>query len=268
MTSGAEPISHLTRSINLVAEQGAMPPLSPDQFLGYMEANITPEALINNRPAQAQLAYVLERQFYNGPRIVNGQNTRGQRITIDQEIDLGHIHNPAPVIELKYVRPGSKGWVGTSYVPDGFKLKEDTHRKHYYFFRPGNPSQAVPSYLRRSDVVPSGALSPTFPKDVKAKIREDLGVGEQMLEWLIYNCDERLTTYQVSVDIPFNKPLERVLEMGGPAERFNHVKGVWESTGENYDPGLKAKLAIRLGSILQPKSGIITPPEFETGATQ
>lgn len=252
MTLEPKPTSTVVPPANLPADWESSP-LDPHEFLAYVEATITPEMLIGDRPAQAKLDYILGRHFYRGSRTTETTNIHtGERATRDLEADFGLINNPAPVIELRHESSDGR-WHGSSYIHEAFRLKEESGGEHYYFFRTGNPVDDVPSYLRPSDVVPSGTYRQTFPPEARERMLEELGIDDEGLSWLRHNCDPILAQYQVLVDIPFNKPLERVPAAGGHAERYNYVEGKWEQSGGNYDPGLRVRVAKRLKATLRPK---------------
>lgn len=256
------------RPSNSLVPSGNLPagwestPLDPHEFLAYVETTITPGMLIGDRPAQAKLDYILGHHFYRGSRTTETINIHsGERATRDYETDFGLIHNPAPVIELRH-EGGDGRWQGSSYIHEAFRLKEDGDTEHYYFFRAGNPIDDVPSYMRTIDVVPSGTYSQSFPPESRQRMLDEQGIDEEALNWLRYSCDPVLAQYQVLVDIPFNKPLERVPAAGGQAERFNYVEGKWEPSGGNYDPGFKLRMAGRIKSMLKPKLQDVSRPEL------
>jgi len=249
---------------NLPVEWGSNP-LDPHEFLAFVEAHVTPEMLINDRPGQAKLALVLDGRFYSGSRMTQTFNVyTGERAVKDNEADFGLIPNPAPTIELRHTSDAG-GWQASSYAHKAFRLKEEAGEEHYYFFSAGNPAEEVPPYLRPSDVVPSRTYRQTLPPEARERAKEELEVDDETLEWLRYDCDPVLAQYLVLVDIPFNKPLERVPVGGGAAERFNYVKAQWEPSGGNYDPGFRARMASHLRKILKPRLPALTRRELPAG---
>lgn len=249
MTFEPRPVSYPVQPANLSRNWEASSS-DPQRFLEYLETNITPDMLLDDRLAQANLASILAQRFYRGSRTTPTFNIRsGESAPRDQETDFGLIHNPAPKIALRYEAENG-GWQGSTYIHEAFKLQEPRKNQHYYFFRTGSPRDKVPPYLRPSDIVPSGTYRQAFSSEARRKMRDEEGIDDVAFEWLRYNCNPVLARYQLFVDIPFNKPLERVSIRGGDAERFNYVKGEWEPSGGTYNPDFKLRVAAHLKKVL------------------
>ncbi len=86
-------------------------------------------------------------------------------------------------------------------------------------------------------------FSPQFPKEVRERAKEELGINDQLLEWMIYTLNPEIMKYAVNAEIPFNKPIIRVPIKGGEAERYNTKKGEWEPSEDGfYIPPISEKL--------------------------
>lgn len=99
--------------------------------------------------------------------------------------------NPNPIIKLEIQNSGER-------VDLRFRIND---KENLYFFEIEPPNEVVPSYLKEDDVIGSGRYTYT-------RQREDGKWG--------------------NVEIPFNKPLNRVKKNGGIAERYNSREGQWE----------------------------------------
>lgn len=155
--------------------------------------------------------------------------------------NIAMVRNPHPVVP---VEAGG----GTTFIHETFTLKG---RKHYYYFHPGWPMENVPSYLRLDDVVGSGLSTHVYPDSLRQKIKEELGINDETLGLLIYDQHPAATRRAQVVEIPFNKPLNRVPVTGGEGERFNYVTNRWEPTGEVYEPSVHEKAFRSLGQVVQ-----------------
>jgi hypothetical protein len=123
------------------------------------------------------------------------------------------------------------GQNSTWYTRSVFTLSERDGPRHYYFFDVGWPVEAVPDYLRPDDTVPSGRFTP------------------------VYDSGYRKTGAYRLVELPFNKPLNRVPRSGGPVELFNYRTGRWEP--ESRRPRrYAAPLRRRLGGTLMQRIGL------------
>lgn len=209
--------------INLEGEQNSSVVLSefqaePGKFLSLL-ATIPVEWVTKDRNFQAGLHYIMS--FYSN---------------CDKKVvkDFGgfNFFNTNPVISVE----SENG--GTNYYYNSFKLLDSDHLYYFPQWQPGGDQ--TPDFLREEDIVPSRMNSQTFPEPVREMLKDKLGIVEdEMLEWLIYNQDSRVTEDAVLVDIPFNKPFLRVPVQGGKEQLFNYnigENGDWEATGGVYSP--------------------------------
>lgn len=205
-----------------------------DDFLDFLKT-LPVEVLLENRRAQAYLHLVMDRHFTRDEQYAQRVRESGRVMIMDSN----------PVIPLEH--RSQDGWEGTTFVHNAFQLQDG---EYYYYFSEGWPGDNVPPYLRLEDVIQSEMHTPTFPHDVRSRLMRELGVGEEVLDYLIYNVDRRIWDHVVPVEIPFNKPLNRVSKDGGIAERFNTVEWEWEENGDGkYTPDVKTRVKKSLGRL-------------------
>lgn len=194
-------------------------------------SQIPVEALLADRDGQATLHRLLS--FYTTHDSESQARAQAHGISM--------VRNPHPVV---LVKAGDE----TTFIHEAFTLKG---RRHYYCFHPGWPMENVPSYLRLDDVVGSGLSTRVYPDPLRLEITRDLGITDETLDQLIYDQHPAVTQRAQAVEIPFNKPLNRVPVTGGEGERFNYVTNRWEPTGEVYEPSVHEKVFRSLGQVVQ-----------------
>lgn len=205
-------------------------------------SEIPVEALLADRDGQAVLHRLLS--FYT---------------THDRESQArAQAHGIPMVIGPHPVVPVEAGG-GTTFIHEAFTLKG---RRHYYYFCPGWPMENTPPYLRPDDVVGSGLSTHIYPDSLRLEIKTELGINDGMLDQLIYEQHPAVTRRAQALEIPFNKPLNRVPVTGGGAQRFNYVTNQWEPTGEVYEPPFHEKVFRSFGQIAQGLLGVV-----ETGVS-
>lgn len=201
-------------------------------------SQISVEALLVDRDGQAVLHRLLSSYT------THDRETQARA----QAHGIPMVRNPHPVVP---VEAGG----GTTFIHEAFILKG---RRHYYYFQPGWPMENVPLYLRPDDVVNSGLSTQVYPDQLRQEIMRDLGINDETLNQLIYDQHPAVTQRAQAVEIPFNKPLNRVPVTGGEAQRFNYVTNQWEPTGEVYEPPVHEKALRLLGQIVQ---GLLEGPQ-------
>lgn len=213
------------RSLQPYDVQGYSVRREPAQFLRFLRENVSIEFLLESRTSQARLHSIMDKYFTREKEIVKAISAMGEIMVL----------NSYPVLEFSDPVARSGSW-----MHNGFLLKD---RKYYYYFQHFWPQDSVPPYLRPEDIVPSGSACQSFPPEIRTQIRDDLGINNEQLNYLIYMQDPRVTRKAVYVDIPFNKPISRVSVRGGVAQRYNYNSKEWEDNGDGiYTPSLGQRL--------------------------
>lgn len=198
--------------------------MDPDQFLDFLKT-IPIEYLLKHREHQAGIDKAMSHHFTRNPEWIDKVHN------IDPDMVL--LKTPYPVLELV-----SKGSI--HIIRGAFQLSGGDY---WYHFNAGWPTAELPDYLRSEDVTPSGRFSETYPKEVRDRVKANLGISGDEFSRLVYFRNPEVVKHGIMKEIPFNKPINRVLIDGGEAERFNYRTAKWEPNGDGiYTPKLRQKI--------------------------
>lgn len=196
----------------------------PEQFLDFLRT-VPVEFLLEHREHQAGIDKAMSFHFTRSTEWID-------RVR-DTNPDMVLLKTPYPVIELV-----SKGSI--HFIHGAFQLSDSDY---WYHFDEGWPIAELPDYLRPEDIIPSGRFSETYPKEVRDRVRANLGISEDEFSRLVYFSDPKVVKHRVMKEIPFNKPVNRVPVDGGEAERYNYRTAEWEPNGDGiYAPKLRQKI--------------------------
>jgi len=148
-------------------------------------------------------------------------------------------YNPNPTVELR----------GQSYLSGKGRTFRIRDEEHIYFFDDSWPAAKVPEFLRPKDIIPSGCQ--TLDDSNTESVRKELGLTKHEMAMEIYGASSEIFKKIGFLDIPFNKPLNRVGVLGGLAERYNSVNFEWEQYGEMYKPSISQKFEVLAGIIVR-----------------